>query len=129
MLNRIKQARKVTTALNSLLLSKDIVVNTKTTVFCTVTESILSYSWGMWTLVYKLKKKLFSTETDFGKRAARTSRQMKVRKEVIRERMQVTQTIVERVESNMLKCYGRVAGTEKNRRPTVVGRTMAGSTP
>jgi len=37
---------------------------------------------------------------DFGKRAARTSRQIKVRKEIITEKKQVTQTIVERLESN-----------------------------
>jgi hypothetical protein len=49
---------------------------------------------------------------DFGKRAARTFRQTKNRKEVIREKLQVTQTIVERLESNMLKCYGHVAGME-----------------
>jgi len=56
-LNRIRQARKVTRALNSPLWSKDIVVNTKRSVFCTVIESILSYGWEIWTLVYKLKKK------------------------------------------------------------------------
>jgi hypothetical protein len=51
--NRIKQARKVTTALNNLLWSTDIVVNTKTREFCTVIESILSYSWEIWILVSK----------------------------------------------------------------------------
>jgi len=89
-LNRNKQARRVKRALNCLLWSKDIVVNTKTRVFCIVIVSILSYGWEIWTPVSKLKKKLFSTEMDFGKRAARTSRQITVRKEVIREKMQVT---------------------------------------
>jgi len=54
-LNKIKRARKVTRALNSLFWSKDIVVNTKISIFCTVTESVLSYRWEIWTLVYKLK--------------------------------------------------------------------------
>ena len=95
--NRIKHARKVTRALNSLLCSKGTVVQTKTRVLCTVIARILSYIWEIWTLVYNLKKKLFSTEMDFGKRAARTSRQIKVKDEVIREKIQVTQTIVERL--------------------------------
>jgi hypothetical protein len=42
---------------------------------------------------YGLKKKLLSIEMDFWRRAARTSRILKVRNEVIRERMGVTQTI------------------------------------
>jgi len=35
---------------------------------------------------YKLKKKLLITETDFGSRDARTSKLLKVRNEVIREK-------------------------------------------
>jgi hypothetical protein len=35
---------------------------------------------------YRLKKKLLSTEMDFWRRAARTSRILKVRNELIREK-------------------------------------------
>jgi hypothetical protein len=40
----------------------------------------------MWTADYRLKKKLFSTEMDFWRRAARTFRILKVRNEAIREK-------------------------------------------
>jgi hypothetical protein len=78
-LNRITLARQATRALNILLWSKYTVVNIKKRVFCTVIESTLSYGWEIWTLVYKLKKKLLSAEMDFGKTAARIPRQIKVR--------------------------------------------------
>jgi hypothetical protein len=57
---------------------------------------------------YRLKKTLLSTEMDFWRRAARTSRILKVRNEVIREKMGVTQTILGRMENNVLKWYGHV---------------------
>jgi hypothetical protein len=44
---------------------------------------------------------LLSTETNFWRKAARTSRILKVRNEVIRDKMGVTQTILERMENNM----------------------------
>jgi hypothetical protein len=51
-----------------------------------VVESILSYSCEIWTVEYRLKKKQLSTEMDFWRTAARTSRILKVRNEVIREK-------------------------------------------
>jgi hypothetical protein len=51
---------------------------------------------------YTLNKKLLSTEIDFW-RTARTSRLVKVRNEAFREKMRVTQTTLDRMDSNMLK--------------------------
>jgi hypothetical protein len=51
----------------------------------------------------RLKKKLLRTEMDFWRGAARTSKISIVRNEVIRDKMGVTQTILERMENNMLK--------------------------
>jgi hypothetical protein len=58
-----------------------------------VLESILIYGCDVWAVDYGLKKKLLSIEMDFWRRDARTSRILKVRNEVIRERMGVTRTI------------------------------------
>jgi hypothetical protein len=44
-----------------------------------VVESILGYGCEIWTVDYRLKKKLLSTETDFWRRAAKTSTILKVR--------------------------------------------------
>jgi hypothetical protein len=43
---------------------------------------------------------------DVWRRAARTTRLLKVRTEAFREKMQVTQRILERLENNMLKWCG-----------------------
>ena len=65
----------------------------------------------------QVKENLFSTEMDFWRRAARNSRLLEMRKEVIREKMRVTQTILERLENNMLKWCGDVVHMEDNRGP------------
>jgi hypothetical protein len=57
---------------------------------------------------YRSKKKLSSTETNFWRRSARTSRILKIRIEVIREKMGVTPTILERTENNTLRWHGHV---------------------
>jgi len=46
-----------TSALNRLLWWKYISVNKKKGIFYTVIESILNYSWEIWTVDYKLNKK------------------------------------------------------------------------
>jgi hypothetical protein len=65
-LHRTEQARKATRALNSLHWRKYISVNTKKRIFYAKIESILNCGWEMWTLDYKLKRALLSTELIFG---------------------------------------------------------------
>jgi hypothetical protein len=60
---------------------------TKKLIFYTVVESILSYSYDILTVDYRFKKKLLTTEMYFLRSAARTSKTLKVRKEVIRNKM------------------------------------------
>jgi hypothetical protein len=74
----------LSTEVCSLLWSTHISLNTKKIIFYTVVESILSYGCEMWTVEYRLKKKLLSTET--WRRAAITSRILVVRNEAIREK-------------------------------------------
>jgi len=56
-----------------------ILVNTKKLIFRRMIESILSY---FWTLDCELQKKLYRTELDFWRRAARTFRIPKVRHKI-----------------------------------------------
>jgi hypothetical protein len=58
---------------------------------------------------------MLSTEMDFWRRVARTSRLLKLKNEAIRKKMGVTQIILERMENNMLKWYGHVVCMEVNR--------------
>jgi hypothetical protein len=60
---------------------------------------------------------MLSTETDFWRRALMTSRLSKVRKEVMREKTRVTQTILEILDKSMLKWSGRLVQMEDNRSP------------
>jgi len=102
-LNRIEQARTAARALNSLLCSKYFAVNTKKRIFFAVIESILSYGWEIWTLDYKLKKKLLRTEVEFWRKVAGTSRLLRARNEVIRDNVLVTLTVLKRLENSVLK--------------------------
>jgi hypothetical protein len=113
-LHGTEQARKATSALNVLHWSKYISMNTKKRIFYTETESILNYGWEIWTLDDKLKRALLSTEIDFWRRVARTSKLLKVRNG-IRKRRRVTQTSLERLNNIMLKYYGQVVCTENKR--------------
>jgi hypothetical protein len=54
---------------------------------------------------------------DFWRRAARMSQTLKVRNEVIREKAEVTQAVVERTENNTWRRYGNVLSMEGKRRP------------
>jgi hypothetical protein len=63
-----------------------------------------------------IKEKILSTDMDYWRRAARTSRLLQGRNKVIRETVGVRQTITERME-NMLKLYGHVVCTEDNKWP------------
>jgi hypothetical protein len=66
---------------------------------------------------YRLKKILLSTEMDFWRRAARTSKILKVRNDVITDNMGVTQTILEKMENNILKWYGHILRMGVNKWP------------
>jgi hypothetical protein len=54
--NKIEQARKAKRALNSLLWSKYVSVNTKNLIFCTVIEINFRWGWKILTLDYKFKQ-------------------------------------------------------------------------
>jgi len=116
-LNRIEQARTATRTLDSLLCSRYFALNTKERILFAVIESILSYGWEIWTLDYKLKKKLLGTEVEFWRKAAGTSRLLRARNEVIRDNVLVTLTVLKRLENSVLKWYVCIAHMEDNRWP------------
>ena len=95
-------------------MSENISADKKKRIFHTGTGHILSYVWEIWTLHYKLKGKLSSTEIEFWRVTARNSRLVKLRNEVSRETMQLKRTIFERME-NMFISYGHFVGMEGNR--------------
>jgi hypothetical protein len=55
---------------------------------------------------YRLKKETLRTEMGFWRRAARSSKILKLKNEIIRDKMGVTLTIMERLENNTIQCCG-----------------------
>jgi hypothetical protein len=56
---------------------------------------------------------LLITEIDFCRGAARTFKMLKVRNKVTKEKISLTQKDLERIENNMLKCYGYITRGSK----------------
>lgn len=63
----------------------------------------------------QVKESTVKYRTDFWRRAARTSKLLKVRNEVIRERMRVRQKNFGRLDNITLKYYGQVVRMEDKR--------------
>jgi hypothetical protein len=61
----------------------------------------------------KTTAKLTSTEMDFWRRSARISRKDKIRNNVIKEKMNVTRSLLDDVKTKQLQWYGHVQRMEE----------------
>ena len=70
-------------------------------------------------MVFKGKKvtKLNSTEMDFRRRSARISRKDKIMNNIIKQKMNVTRSLLEDIKTKQLKLYGHVQRMEEGRLP------------
>jgi hypothetical protein len=64
--------------------------------------------------------KLNSTEVDFWRRSARLSRKDKIRNTIIKQKMNVTRSLLEDINTKQLKWYGHVQRMEEGRLPKQV---------
>ena len=64
--------------------------------------------------------KLSSTEIDFWRRSARISRKDKIRNNIIKQKINVTGSVVEDIKTKQLQCYGHVQRIEEGRLPKKV---------
>lgn len=103
-----------------LIWSKCILFSTKKPIFYTAVENILSYDCDTWSVKYRLEEKLLSTNIDFWRKAAWTSRLLKVGKEEITEKTEAAQTLLERTGHNTLKLYGHIARMGDSRWPELI---------
>jgi len=81
-------------------------------------ESILSHGCEIWTADCRISKKLLSKEMGSWRRAAKTSKVLQARNNVIKEKIRITLIILERITNNLLKCYRYILRVGDNRRPT-----------
>jgi hypothetical protein len=64
--------------------------------------------------------KLNSTEMDFWRRSARLFREEKIRNTIIKQKMNVTKSLLDDINTKQLKWYGHVEGMEEGRLPKQV---------
>lgn len=114
---RIAQGRKLIGALNPLLWSKQIKRETKVQIYNTMVKSVVTYAADVWTLSMREKQKLHSLEMDYLRRSARISRLDRVRNKDIRDKMGVTETILDHIQTKQLSWYGHVQRMAPERIP------------
>jgi 23S rRNA maturation mini-RNase III len=80
---------------------------TKTHIYHAIVKSTVTYAAETWCLKAKTTAKLNSTEMDFWRRSVRISRKDKIRTNVIKEKMNVTRSLLEDVKTKQLQWYGQ----------------------
>ena len=114
------RGRAAITKLNSILWDRDVTPKTKTHIYHAVVKSTITYAAETWCLKAKTVAKLNSTEMDFWRHSARISRKEKIRNNVIKQKMNVTRSLLEDIKSKQLKWYGHVQRMEEGRLPKEV---------
>ena len=65
----------------------------------------------------KTVSKLNSTEMDFWQRSARISRKDKIRNTIIKQKMNVTRSLLDNIRTKQLQWYGQIQRMEEGRLP------------
>ena len=116
---RVSDSRKIIGILNPLLWSRNIIEKTKKIIFNTLIESVLLYGAETWTIGCAKEKKLLSTEMDFWRRSARTSRIERKTNIEIRTRMGVKTNIIKKIDGKRLQWYGHVQRMDADEIPQI----------
>jgi len=75
----------------------------------------MTYAAETWCLKVKTVSKLNSTEMDFWRRSARISRKDKIRNSIVKQKMNVTRSLLDDLKTKKLKLYGHVQRMEEGR--------------
>ena len=81
----------------------------------TIVKSTTTYAAETWCLKAKTRAKLNSTEMDFWRRSARISRNDKIRNTIIKQKMNVTRSLLDNIKTKQLQWYGHVQRMEEGR--------------
>jgi len=73
-----------------------------------------------WCLKAKTVAKLNSTEMDFWRRSVRISRKDKIRNNIIKQKMNVTTSVLDDIKTKQLQWFGHVQRMEEGRLPKEV---------
>jgi len=97
-----------------------VTLKTKAHIYHATVKSTITYAAETWCLKAKTVAKLNSTEMDFWRRSARISRKDKIRNTIIKQKMNVTRSLLEDIKTQHLKWYGHVQRMEEGRLPKKV---------
>ena len=95
-------------------------INTKAHVYHAIVKSTIKYAAETWCLKAITVAKLNSTETDLWRRSARIPRKDKIRNTIIKQKMNITRSLVDDIETKQLQWYGHVSIMEEGRLPKEV---------
>lgn len=88
--------------LNSLLGSSKMNMKVKSMMYNSVVELITTYASECWTLTTSATKKLETVEMDFLRRACQISKLVRIRNDVMKERLNMETAITERIQQRQL---------------------------
>jgi Reverse transcriptase (RNA-dependent DNA polymerase) len=115
--NRLTQGRRSIQMLNPLLWSPKITLKTKTRIYQTIVEPIMTYGSECWQMNNKDRTKLQAVEMDYLRRSCRISRMEHIRNDTIRQKIGMKDTVIERIETRQLVWYGHVMRMGEQRWP------------
>jgi len=93
---------------------------TKTLIYHAIVKSTITHAVETWCLKAKTVAKLNSIEMDFWRRSARISRKDKIRKTIIKQKMNGARSLLDDVKTKQLQWYGHVQRMEEGRLPKEV---------
>ena len=109
---RINRGRAAITKLNSILWDRDVTPKTKTHIYHAIVKSSITYAAETWCLKAKMAAKLNSTEMDYWRRSARLSRKGKIRNTIIKQKINVTRSLLDDINTKQVKWYEHVQRME-----------------
>ena len=99
---RINRGRAAVTKLNSILWDREVTLKTKTHIYHAIVKSTIAYAADTGCLKAKTVAKLNSTEINFWRRSAPIPRKDKIRNTIIKQKMNVTRSLLDYIKTEML---------------------------
>ncbi|KAJ4447482.1 hypothetical protein ANN_09489 [Periplaneta americana] len=117
MKERLKKGKYAISTLNQVLWDNKIRIETKHKIYKSIVRSTTLYRAETWQLQNAFKNKFLALEMDYWRRSAGISRRDRIRNDIIREKMQVKNDIVEDIFTKQLICYGHMMRMNTERLP------------
>ena len=115
--DRINKGRAAISKINSILWDRDVTSKTKTHIYHAVVKSTITYAAETWCLKAKTVAKINSTEMDFWRRSDGICRKDKIRNTVIKQKMNITRSLLDDIKTKQLQCYRHFQIMEGGRLP------------